>query len=246
MKRAIWFISCLVILGWGSGAFAQDEKKPEKKWTEEAELSYVDTGGNTNVKTLSANNLLKYTFTNQLVGAWKVGALYAEDSGNTTAERYFTNLRLDYLFTERLYSFALGDWLRDDYAGLHNRYYGGLGVGYKILTGPRNSLLAELGPNYVQEEYTDHTKRDFLGGRAFGQYVLAITEKNRFTQTLEFLYDFDDSENYNLNSETAIISALNSYLSLKASYVIRYDHKPVPSDLRKTDTILLVALLVTL
>jgi putative salt-induced outer membrane protein YdiY len=51
-------------------------------------------------------------------------------------------------------------------------------------------------------------------------------------------------ENYKVNSETALISALSGYLSLKASYVIKYNNKPVPETLEETDTILSVALVV--
>ncbi|MBN1841534.1 MAG: DUF481 domain-containing protein [Deltaproteobacteria bacterium] len=85
---------------------------------------------------------------------------------------------------------------------------------------------------------------DYLGGRAAARYEYAFTEKSKFSQSLEFLYDFDDSDNYNVNSETALISALSDYLSLKASYVIKYDHQPVPSTLEDTDTILAVTLVV--
>ena len=48
-------------------------------------------------------------------------------------------------------------------------------------------------------------------------------------------------DNWNLNSETALISALNNWLSLKASYVIKYDNDPVDA-LKKADKILGVAL----
>jgi len=63
---------------------------------------------------------------------------------------------------------------------------------------------------------------------------------------VEFLYDFDDSENYNVNSETALIAALNDYLSLKASYLVKYYSQPVPETLKETDTILGIALVVNI
>ena len=134
--------------------------------------------------------------------------------------------------------------MKDEFAGIDSQYYLGPGVGYQFLAGPKHYLVGEAGFNYVKEEYIDNTDKDYLEGRAFAKYEYAFTEKNRFSQSLEFLYDFDDSDNYNVNSETALISALSDYLSLKASYVIKYDHKPVPSTLEDTDTILAVALVV--
>ena len=237
MKVIRFLVVLFVIFAMATGLYAE-----EKRLSDEAELSFVDTGGNTDVKSLSFKNLLKYKFTEKLNGAWKVGALYGESDGETNAESYFTELRLDYLFTDRLYSFALAGWEKDEFAGINSRYYLGPGAGYKFLLGPKHFLSGEAGLNYVNEEYTDDTDRNYLGGRVFAQYEYAFTEKNKFSQSLEFLYDFDDSENYNVNSETAIISALSDYLSLKASYQIKYDNKPVPSTLEETDTILAITL----
>jgi putative salt-induced outer membrane protein len=229
----------LVVFSMLTAVFAE-----EKKWADEAELSFVDTGGNTDVVSLSAKNLLKYTFTEELKGAWKLSALYGESDGVKNAERYSTELRLDYLLTDQLFSALIAGWLEDEFAGIESRYYLGPAVGYKFFNGPRHFLVSEVGLNYVKEEYTDGTEKDYLEGRAFGQYQYAFTEKNRFSQSLEFLYDFEDSENYRVNSETALISALSDYLSLKASYEIKHDNKPVPSTLEETDTILSVTVVV--
>jgi putative salt-induced outer membrane protein YdiY len=121
----------------------------------------------------------------------------------------------------------------------------GPGIRYKFLTGPKRLLVGETGANYATEEYTDGTDKDYIEGRVFGKYEYAFTEKNRFSQSVEFLYDFDDSESYKVNSVTALISALNSYLSLKASYDVNYNNKPVPETLDKTDTILGITLVVS-
>ncbi len=239
MKGIQCLIVLLVVFSMVTGVFAE-----EKKWVDEAELSFVDTGGNTDVVSLSAKNLLKYSFSEELTGAWKLSALYGESGGVKTAERYSTELRLDYLLTERLFSALIAGWLKDEFAGIESRYYLGPAVGYGFLNGPRHFLVGEVGVNYVTEEYIDGTEEDYLEGRASGQYQYAFTEKNRFSQSLEFLYDFEDSDNYRVNSETALISALSDYLSLKASYEIKYDNKPVPSTLEETDTILSVTLVV--
>ena len=216
----------------------------EKKWSDQAELSFVDTGGNTDVTSLSAKNLLEYEFSNELQVAWKLGALYGQSDGDKNAESYFSDLRLDYLFTKHLYSFVNAGWGKDKFAGFDSRYYVGPGAGYKFLVGPKHFLLAEVSLNYVNETYIDDTDKDYLGGRAFAEYEYAFTDKNKFSQSVEYLHDFDDRNNYNVNSETALISALSDYLSLKTSYVVKYDNQPVPSTLKETDSILSVTLVV--
>jgi len=179
-----------------------------------------------------------------LLGSWKIGALNAETAGVTTAENYMTDLKLDYLYTPRLYSFANGGWLKNRFAGIDEEVYGGVGVGYKILDGPKHFVIGELGVMYVSDKYTDKTTKDYPGGRAFAKYTYAFTEKNKFSQSLEYLNDFDNSLHYKVNSETALISALNDIISLKAAYVLNYSNAPVPATLKKQDTTTTVALVV--
>jgi putative salt-induced outer membrane protein len=215
----------------------------EKKWKDEAELSLIDTNGNTEVLSLSAKNNLQYTFDENLKGTWKLSTLYGESDGVKNAESYSTEVRLDYLFTDQLYAAGIAGWLKDEFAGIEAKYYIGPAVGYRLFTGPRHFLLGEVGLNYVTEKYIDNTDEEFIEGRGFCKYEYAFTDKNKFAQSIEFLYNFDDSADYKVNSETALISALNDYLSLKASYEIKYANKPTPQTLEDTDTVLSVALL---
>lgn len=237
MRTFRLLMATLLLLAIGSAASAAEEKT----WHDEAELSFVDTGGNTDVTTLSAKNTLTFPIVERTKGTWKLGALYGKSAGTKTAESYFTEIRVDHAYTERLYSFGYGGWFRDRFAGIDQRIYLGAGGGYKYYTGPKHFLLGEAGLTYTTEEYTDNTDNEFLGGRLFGKYEYRFNEKNRFTQSLEWLLDFREFDNWNLNSETAVISALSDWLSLKAGYLIKYDNEPVGS-LKKADRILGITL----
>ncbi len=237
--RVIRFLTVfLVVFAMDTGGYAE-----EKRWDYQAELSFVDTGGNSDVTSLSVKNTLKYKFTEKLFSNWKVGALYGKSGGKKNAENYFTALRLDYSITEQFYVSAITGWQKDEFAGIDSMYYLGPSVGYKFLTGHKHLLLGEAGLRYVGEEYTNDTDKDYLSSRAFAKYEYPFTEKNKVSQSLEFLCDFKDSNNYNLNSETALISAFSNVFSLKTSYVIRFDNQPVPSTLKKTDTVLALTLI---
>ncbi|MGE5174559.1 MAG: DUF481 domain-containing protein, partial [Betaproteobacteria bacterium] len=95
----------------GMGALGEDE--PGRKWSDEGEVSYVRTGGNTEVTSLAAKNQLKYQFTDKVLVTWKLGVVYGETDKVKTAENYFTDLKVDYLFTERLYVLANAGWLQN-------------------------------------------------------------------------------------------------------------------------------------
>ena len=238
-------VSIFIILTLFLVAGAIAEEPADKKWKDEAEFLFVQTSGNTDVRTLAFSNMLEYRFSKPLKGIWNIKALNSENDGEKTAERYYTDLRLDYLFTEKLYAYLLGTWLKDEFAGFKHRYTAGPGIGYKFLDGPRNFLLGEAGLEYASEDYVVEEDEDFAEGRLYGKYEYAFTEKNRFSLSSEFLQDFNDTKNYKSNSEAAVISALTDIISLKVSYGVRYQNRPKPSDLEKTDTVFGAALVVT-
>jgi len=215
---------------------------PAKRWSNRAEVSFIQTGGNTDVTTLSLKNLLSYKITDPLSLSAKLEALNSKESGSQTTERYLAELRGDYLFTQRVYGIASATWLRDTFAGIAAHYDGNIGGGYKWMDGPRHILLGEAGATYTYEEYTIDTAENYPGVRLFGKYRFAFTKKNAFSQSVEYLQSLDRTARQVLTSETAVIAALNSIFSLKTSYTVRFHSRPVPADLKKIDTILEVAL----
>ncbi len=239
-KGLLCFAVCMALAS-ASPVFAAEEKKA---FSDEGELSYVQTSGNTEVTTLAAKNQAKYRFTESILGTWKAGALYSKTSGTTTAENYFTDLKLDYQNTARLYSFVNAGWMRDRFTGVDERLYGGLGEGCKFLDGPHNFLVGEVSLLYVSDRYVNDTRKSYLSGRAFAKYTYAFTEKDKFSQSVEYLHNFEDAKNYVVNSETAVIASLTSIFSLKSAYVVKYVNEPVPDTLKKTDSMLTVALVV--
>ncbi len=223
----------------------------DNKWSNETEFSFVDTGGNTDVLTLSLKNLLKYKFAENINGAWRLGALFGETNGEKNSERFNTDVRGDYFINKALYAALLAGWLQDEFAGLDARYYFGPALGYKFIDGPEHSLSAEAGVDYVKENYTssDPDSNDYARGRALGLYEYAFNPKNKLSQSLEYLHDFSESDNYSVNSVTALISSMSDVLSLKFSYEVAYDNEPAldPSTgdkLEDTDTILSATLVV--
>jgi len=198
-----------------------------------------------NVSTFSVKNIVKYKFSEKFEGNWKASALNSKSEGIKSAENYASELRGDYLFSEHVYAGIAVGWFKDKFAGIDMRYYAGPVAGYKVFIGPKHFLKTEAGLDYVTEEYTNNTESDFLRGRAFGAYEFHFTELNKFSQSLEYLYDFDNTNNYNINSVSAMVTVLSQNFSLKTSYEVKYDNEPIGARLnKKTDTLLAVSLLV--
>jgi putative salt-induced outer membrane protein len=265
-KKAVTLFVTICVILISTTIMAQD-----KKWKDEGELSYVVTDGNTQVTNFSAKNTLTYNATENDKIIWKIASLYGRaevtsfKSGTTKeitktttiVNQDSTDLKYEHSFQNNASAYISCGYLKDRFAGIEQRTYEGVGIGYTFLNTEKTILKAEAGLLYVNEDYTCsvHTvaklsgqpidDTDYLSGRGYGEYEYKFNEKSRFKQTLEYLYDFDESENWNGISETSIISSLSSIFSLKTSYTIKYDNLPV-AGLEKRDTILGVTLLINL
>jgi putative salt-induced outer membrane protein YdiY len=217
----------------------------ENSWKDEGELSFVETGGNSEVSTFSAKNLLKYRFSDKIEVAWKAAALISKSDGIRSAENYLSELRCDFLFSEQVFAGLSVGWLKDQFSGIDAKYAVGPILGYKVLTGAQNFLKTELGFDYVKEENTNGSESEFFRGLAHGEYEHHFSESNKFLLSLEYLYDFNNEDNYNMNATTAVVTILSEHFSFKTSYTVKYDNEPTPITLDRTDTILGVSLLVS-
>jgi putative salt-induced outer membrane protein YdiY len=216
---------------------AAPETATPKRLQGATEVAVINTTGNTEVLTLSLQNVLTYAFSPRLSGRWDLFALYGEQDQAKNAERYSTDLRGDYTLDARRYTYLLGGWLRDEFAGFRNRYYIGPGVGHKFIDDQKHLLAGEFGVNLTQEEYVTRDVAEFLETRLYGRYAYTFGEGQQFLQSLEYLQDIDTGANYKVLSKTALTSALTKVLALRIAYEIRYQNRPVPESLSKTDTI---------
>ncbi|MCJ8501536.1 DUF481 domain-containing protein [Desulfatitalea alkaliphila] len=236
------FVIMAIVVGRAPAAWSEEQPR----WQDTAELSFVQTGGNTDVTTIAAKNLLQYRLSDNWAMQWKAAALHAESDGEKTAERYETDLRTDYKGGERIYYYGLAGWVQDTFAGLDQRIYGGPGIGYRFLIGPRHQLVGELGAYYAREKYTDGSADDLMEGRAYGKYQFKFSETVQFSQDLEYLHNFKDSAAYKLISVSALQSKLNEWLAVRVAYELRYDNRPTPADLKNSDSLLTVSLVLNL
>ncbi len=146
-----------------------------KNFSDETELAYLDTAGNTDVVVFSAKNSIQYAFSRYVELVWKVSGRYGKSSGVKNVERYNTELRINYLFAEKLYSSVISKWATDEFAGIDWQYYIGPALGYHFIEGPAHFLSMEAGVNYTVVDYTDDTVDRSFEGRAFTGYEYVIT-----------------------------------------------------------------------
>ncbi len=191
------------------------------------DLGFVNSSGNSDVTTFNLGQRLAYT-----TGVWvfveTAKALYGETDGSATAEAYEATLRGDYVFKERVSAFGLLTYNRNPFAGLASRYSEGVGVAWRAIRAPRDSLRLETLLSMNQERSMADVETSFGAFRAALGYKHMFGAAAFLTQILESIVSLEDSEDLRVNSETALTAPISRQIALKASYIVRYDRQPEP------------------
>ena len=208
-----------ILLGAPDSVAAEEDGK---KWKDQAELSVVQTRGNSEVLTIQFKNVLTNNYTERLSSELKTEALYGETDGSANAERYLAEGRMDYKLGSKFSTALKAGWKKDIIGGIFNRYYLGPALVYRFVDGPTHFLKNEIGVDYVLEKYTDQTEDEFASGNFLLAYEWAFAEENKFIQSVALFRDFNVEDNVQIESITGIVSKLNSYFSLKTTYQVNH------------------------
>ena len=236
MKKVIF---CLPLLALTAGAYAQ-EAKP---WKDAAELSYVQTSGNSKTTTLSAKNLFNYDWQKAALEL-TAGGLGTKSGTSVTAEQYNASEKVSWKLTGKNYTFEKAAWEKNRFAGFKDRWDLGLGVGRHILESADNQLFAEVGGGYIFEDRMPGAENKSFGTyRGYAKYIRTLSPTANASQDLEYLGNLKESDGYRMNAETALVASISTHFSLKASHVWKYANSP-SAGFKKTDTINMLSLIV--
>lgn len=212
---------------------AQDPPKPREF---SADVGFVSTTGNTEISALNLGEKLILR-----AGSWEhrqqFGSVYASQDGKQTSNLLFTNWRSDWSFRPGLALFGYAGFDRNEFAGISRRFEEALGLAAKLLTRDSDQWTLELGLGLNQQRGTDGTTLNFSSVRSATMYKHLFTKTAYFQQGVEFLPSLKVSEDYRVNSETALVAPLSSHIAMKLAYVVRFDNLPEVGR-RKSDRIL--------
>ena len=226
-----------------SAVAAQDA--PPKPVKATGDISFVKTGGNTDVLSLGASDKIEWKTSDRFTLKHQFGWVYGETDGETSANALLTGLRGEYSLTKRVLAFVGVNYDYNMFAGVKRRFEEYAGLGFVLIDKPKDILRFDAGLSYFQEWalYTD-VSNNFLAGRFAGDYKHFFAEKAYFQQIVEFIPNFEVSDDYRLNSETALVAPLSTNFAIKVGYLVRYRGLP-PDGVKKTDTVFRTGLQVT-
>lgn len=216
--------------------------KPARAWKDSAELSFVNANGNVKTQTTSAKNAFTYDFNAETKLEIEGGGLGARNEGRVTAEQYYGLQKVTRMVSERNYAFEKYRWDRNLFAGVRHRHDFSVGAGRELWKTPKDLLIGEAAPGYLNEERINEPRKSFMSVRAYAKYTRDLSATAKFSQDAEYIQSLKDKRDKRLNTETALTAAISTMFSVKNSFVWRHDSRP-PTGKRKDDTIFSVALI---
>lgn len=213
-------------------AEAQDSPKP-REFT--ADVGYVSTTGNTEVTTFNLGEKLVLR-ARRWEHKQQFGSVYASQDGKQSSNLLFANWRSDWKLHPRLAFFGFVGFDRNAFAGIARRFEEALGLSAVVLASGRDTWTVEGGLAMNQQRATDGASLSFASVRSATVFRHQFTKAAYVQQSAEFLPSLEVSEDYRLNTESALVAPLSTHIAMKLGYVVRFDHLPEPGR-RKHDRI---------
>jgi len=219
-----------------------EEAAPEPLWTNALGLSYVGTSGNTDTSSLGFDFKSERRPT-----PWGMSLVAsftrAEDDSEITAEQYLVGGRATRALNDRWSLFAGASWAKDTFAGFDSRIPIEAGFEYLAVSNDKHTLSFDMGLTWTTEdriydqdlptEYTD--SEDWFGGVAGLKWEWAFSKNASLSERLVFYPNFDDSDDWQAASDTAVTANLTDLMALQFSYLIRHRNQPIDNN-EDTDT----------
>jgi putative salt-induced outer membrane protein YdiY len=239
-------IAALVGLAARAPAVAQDEREPG--WYDQAEVSFVSTGGNAEASTLALENSLERVWQGAQLGFY-AGALRAESTvvarfavgtpgdfdvvederTDLTAENYFARFRYDRKLREDMLWFGGLGWERNEFAGFSDRVTAVGGVGNVWWQRDDGHFRTDYGVTWTQQDdlvENPSIADSFLGLQVSWDYLRKFGARASYQNLLLIHENLDETEDLRADMTHSVQASMTERLALKVSLQLRYDNLP--------------------
>ncbi len=200
---------------------------PPPKWSGSLAAGLTLTSGNSDTLLFTVNAMANRKWDrNELDLGGSI--TYGENEDIKNNEAYRAYAQYNRLFTERFFGYLRLDALHDDIADVDYRITLGPGVGYYFIKSERTSLRGEVGPGVVFEKQGGE-EDTYITLRLAERFEHQLSKTAKLWQSLEFLPQVDDWDNFVVNAEIGIDVAINTAWSIKSYLQDTYDNEPAPN-----------------
>lgn len=231
----------------------EDACAPKKKigeWDTSLALGFNMTSGNSDTQLFTILGKAYYEKDNNIIDNTMMYNFGSDDAakdenGDSTTRNDFRLLSAyNRLLTERTFVGFGGKFFYDEIADLDYRVFLDPSAGYYFLKDTSFTFRLEAGPSYIFER-SGGIKDDYVAPRVADKFEYFISCTSKIYQSAEILLDVNDSENYLVNAEIGIESALSTELSLVMLIRETFDNQPAEGR-EKDDLAVISALKVAL
>ena len=244
-KIAVMLALAMAVSASAAEKKAEEAAAPKDGWTTALNAGLTMTDGNS--ETMAANVGLATEGEKDGLGSVIAGAdfNYGESTVSSTATdpatgesvvteteettvenaKAFANVKKT--LSPMMFAYLDGSVLYDDVALIDYRATLGPGLGFYLLKNDKRQLSLEAGPSYVWEK-VDGASNDYLALRFAERYSCQATKTAKLVQSLEYLPEAEDFDNYLLTAEIGVEAAMNDHLSLRIVLQDKYDSTPAP------------------
>ena len=244
-KIAVMLVLAMAVSASAAEKKADEAAAPKDGWTTALNAGLTMTDGNS--ETMAANVGLTTEGVKDGLGSVIAGAdfNYGESTVSSTATdpatgesvvteteettvenaKVFANAKKT--LSPKTFAYLDGSVLYDDVALIDYRATLGPGLGFYLRKNDKRQLSLEAGPSYVWEK-VDGASNDYLALRFAERYSCQATKTAKLVQSLEYLPEAEDFDNYLLTAEVGVEAAMNDHLSLRIVLQDKYDSTPAP------------------
>lgn len=245
MRDRGWMVVvAFAVLVSSTTVLAQEEQvseEPVKPWSNEAQLSLVDSAGNASSRTFAVADRFTYNWTyseliltaeafrqssKTRVLSNEIGGVREDTIERTDAERYEAGAKFRQNLVGEMFWYALGSWYRNEPAGVQSRWNANGGVGYRFLENATSLVAGETGVGLVREDLVDSPADSFVDGRAYLEVRHKFSDHARFQTELELLDNLQDTGDLRINAKASVTSDLTDVLALRVGWDLKFDNRP--------------------
>ncbi len=235
---ALFLLTCLSTQAADqTNRIAVDRTRKKPAWESSIAVGLTLTRGNSD-SILTTGNLQTHKKMPRDEISLGADATYGETDSVKNNETAHGFGQYNHLFNERFYDFGRLDALHDGIADVVYRFTLSPGVGYYFVKRKLTTLAGEVGPSAVTEKL-DGQADSYVGLRIAERFEHKFNEHARLWQNFEFLPQANKLNNFLINAEIGIESALTEKLSLRVVLQDSYANIPAPG--RKDNDVKLVS-----
>lgn len=239
-------------------AQAQDDER-ELGWAFEVDLGALWVGGNQETNTLAFGGTAAYLWPKSQF-TFTTGGFTSESSLTTstafgtgqddfqivddkvtekTAETFLAGARYDYDVSQMFFVTGSGDWLRNPFAGIDDRYVFGGGVGNRWVDNGKVRFTTDYMVTYTTESTVvpDPTRKsDFAGLRLGYDFLWDATTSTNLESTMIADFNLDTTDDIRLDWYAGLPIDISSVLAFKPSIRLLWRNDPALQTVPLFDT----------